>query len=239
MRFIELGLRDYGSQLKPPEVSEERFPKTPEEISLETLEEEPGSARRLKAGRNKKFIIKLKNDGLVLFKPRSGENTGLDPKQEQYKRERAAYLVDKFFDFSLVPTTVIRELNGEFGSAQKFLPDARLTYRGKLWGFSDEEVAKLFLFDYIIDNGDRNWRNFLSNDGRLVAIDHGKAFGPLLHSHYLASKRHIPTEIKSKIQELLSDPKQQKLFNDLLSGFFSQEELEALWTRLKNLEQIF
>lgn len=43
----------------------------------------------------------------------------------RYKSERAAYLVDKFFKFDLIPTTVIRNIEGKEGSFQQFIPNAK------------------------------------------------------------------------------------------------------------------
>lgn len=46
-------------------------------------------------------------------------------KRGSIRSERAAYLVDKFLGFDLVPTTVIKTIEGKEGSFQRFIPDAR------------------------------------------------------------------------------------------------------------------
>ncbi len=43
----------------------------------------------------------------------------------RYKSERAAYLVDKFFKFDLIPTTVIRNIEGKEGSYQLYIPNTK------------------------------------------------------------------------------------------------------------------
>jgi len=85
----------------------------------------------LKGGSNKSYIVHLKDDGDAIFKPAAGERyLRKDIKQGTYfKRERAAYLIDKMLGFNLVPATEIRTVGSQIGSIQQFVPDAKSSYR--------------------------------------------------------------------------------------------------------------
>ena len=118
MEIIKLKLRNYNG-LYPANKTPENL-RTPTEVTIESHEKESG--KKLGGGTNQTLYIKLKNDGSVVFKPKDGEAEML-AHLEQYKRERAAYLVDRFMGLNLIPATVIREIDGKIGSAQEFIPD--------------------------------------------------------------------------------------------------------------------
>lgn len=104
-REIEEG-KEPAEEKRPP-IRRESLgltPRTPEEEILETRER--SSSKPLQGGANKNLFIELKDDGAGVFKPKSGEAENLKQGLEQgtyYKRERAAYLVDRFLGFGLTP----------------------------------------------------------------------------------------------------------------------------------------
>ncbi|GEM_PF-1431860 len=148
----------------------------------------------LNGGINETEFIKLKDDGSVVFKPAEGEKTISEQfeKGTLYKRERAAYIIDQYFQFGLVPPTVVREVDGKFGSAQEFIPGTKpgtvfmtgftkleefLDLKGKLMRYTHrDELKKLWIFDQIIWNTDRHHNNFLFKEGKIFAIDNGLSF---------------------------------------------------------------
>lgn len=97
---------------------------------------------------------------------------------KSYNSELAAYRLDRLFDLNLVPLTVLREVDGKTYSVQLFYP------KGVRGDAKDNDLltrrADLYMFDYLISNGDRGLSSrknvLLGEDGRLVAIDHGRAF---------------------------------------------------------------
>ena len=83
--------------------------------------------------------------------------------------EIMAYKVDKKLDLNRVPITVPRKLNDTDGTVQLMVGDLK---KSELVNYPNETK----LFDDLISNSDRHNKNYLlTNDGRLVAIDHGMA----------------------------------------------------------------
>lgn len=101
--------------------SENLITENPVEVILSLREKE--LERQLGGGVNITTYIKLRDNGAGVFKPKNGENKSYDTSGSFFKRERASYLVDKFLGFNLVPPTVIREIDGQIGSVQEFIPD--------------------------------------------------------------------------------------------------------------------
>ena len=87
----------------------------------------------------------------------------------RYQSEVAAYILDDLLNFDLVPMTVYRELQGFKGSLQYFIKGAKPLRLSEKY----KKSHKLILFDYIIQNKDRNVGNILMLGEREVAIDHG------------------------------------------------------------------
>ena len=60
-----------------------------------------------------------------IYKPKSGENR-LRLREfsitQMYTREFAAYMVDYYAELGIVPPTIIREVNGDIGSLQLYIP---------------------------------------------------------------------------------------------------------------------
>jgi hypothetical protein len=100
---------------------------------------------------------------------------------ESHRAEVAAYRLSRILELDLVPPTVQRWISGRGGSMQLWIDGYRL-YRdvmGKArppmrhWS---EQTARMRFFDVLIDNPDRNARNFLVDDAwRLALIDHSRA----------------------------------------------------------------
>ena len=136
-------------------------------------------------------FVALDNGDYGIFKSVEGEgrrlmNGVLDRYAARYeaglwhKKERVVSLIDKYFGFGLVPPTVIREINGQTGSFQKFVDNAPV---GELvdknhWQELNSRLTDMFLFDFIIWNNDRHEANFLVNKdaGSITAIDNGISF---------------------------------------------------------------
>lgn len=224
----------------------ERSSATLEETILETREKTDSSDLRGTA--NKCFFIKLKDDGAGVFKPKSGETEGMRDHTEAgtyYKRERAAFLVDKFLGFDLVPPTVIREENGEIGSMQEYIPDPKGTYLD-LSSFErsqkhiKNQMMKLWIFDYIVHNSDRHKANCLIKDSVVYAVDHGFCFSKddLRRECDIFWDKPITDEIKDKLHSFLAQRDMQRVLGDLLSELLFPEEIDAMLNRIKAIEKV-
>jgi len=212
---------------------------------LGTKEKE--SSRKLDGGINISVIVKLKDDGQGIFKPKSGEANvrGVVREGTYFKRERAAYLVDKFLDLGLVPPTVIRKIDGEIGSLQEFIPDAKTPGEldHKEWDQfpkrHKEELMKLWLFDMIIWNSDRHGGNLLVKGEKIYAIDNGLAFGnDWLHAYQDFDDEPIPESIKEKFRKFLSWDNGLEILSDLLKELLPPQEVETCIARIRLLGKV-
>jgi hypothetical protein len=232
MEIIRLNLTDYPGPPLPRRTPENLI--SPTEEVIESHEKE--SEKELGGGINTTVYIKLKDDGSIVFKPKGGESKRFR-KLEQYKRERAAYLVDLFFGFHLVPPTVIREIDGEVGSAQEFIQDAEMgvAYYFEVTENPDliREALKMDLFDYIINNADRSPDNWLVKDNRIVAIDHGICF----YNNINPPRFEIPVEMVENIRGFLTNRESLEVLFELLLELVPQASINAFRERIRLLAE--
>lgn len=223
--------------VKQPEneeaIAQERFKKpTPKETELLSRAKERD--QKIKGGNNQVFFIDLKDDGSAIFKPLEGEKGYLRTRVKRgsyYKRERAAYVVDRFLTLGLVPPTVIRDLDGKVGSLQEFVPDTN-----EIWAETPkaEELYALGIFDYIIWNSDRHDSNFLVKDGKIYAIDHGLSFGrDTLRVYQSFVGKQAPELLINALKEFLEDVSRQKLLREFLRELLPEKEIEACFARIE------
>ena len=236
---IKLPTKDNGEKKETD--PKNLFPKSPKEEILESNEKE-SSNDLLGSGTNKTIFIQLRDDGSGIFKPKSGEAEGSRIGIEAgtyFKRERAAYLVDRFFRLGLVPPTVIREIDSELGSLQEFIPDTT-----EYFGLDDKErkeieqsveLLKLFILDYIIFNSDRHTQNILIKNKELYAIDNGLAFGKAYFRFWPKKpfNKPIPQEIQESLFDFSVSDKEQSALRDLLSELLSPAEIDACLARIE------
>ena len=151
-----------------------------------------------------------------IFKPVRGEaekfyrQNGLG---HDYPREVATYLVSEHFGFDLVPPTTLREIGGQIGSLQLFMPYDRYKLGSEaLHGLDEEDytdflgspdVHHLNTLDWITANADRHVNNYMLkvdddrrpilNAGRpeIVAIDNGLALNELFY-RLKANRNDLP-----------------------------------------------
>ncbi len=117
---------------------------------------------------------------LAVYKPRRGERPLWDfPRGTLYQREVAAFVVDAFLGFDLVPPTVVRDGPYGVGAVQLFIPSdpEEHLFTMQREGCYHDELLQLAAFDCVINNADRKSGHCLKGfDNRLWAIDHGIAF---------------------------------------------------------------
>lgn len=220
-------------------------------VARETLLEqgEVSDQRLLHGGSNVVEIIQIKDNGRGVFKPKNSESA-VTEQGTGYRRERAAYLVDLFLDFGLVPPTVIREVNeGNIGSVQEFIADSVTALELPRQDLDKEEVRKqsmvMRLFDFIILNTDRHYRNWLiDQDNKVWAIDHGFSFRDwkdmdedgrnYVMDDFAALTEHVFDKIViDKIRELRNSPDKLEILKTLLLELLSPKEVTDCFDRIR------
>ncbi len=229
----------------PPNKQEDTPRKTvellPHEIESVLESREVEAKNDLNGGCNESVILKLKDDGSGVFKPRSGEKPDLRssiPAGTHFLKESAAYTVDKALGLEMIPPTVIREVDGEPGSIQKFIPDAKtgneLDYQ-ELHSKQDE-LRRLQVLDYILWNSDRHYGNLLVKDDKIYAIDNGLCFGNDGASGFdLLYTGKIPDDIKEKIEGFANDNEEQRELRDALEILVPMPQVAACIRRIQTI----
>lgn len=162
------------------------------EIETELVEAPIRRIRNVNTGANESRKIELdvktgKSTRLNgLFKPISGEIGGEGSYETILNqgarfslahREVAAYEVAKKMNINYVPETVLREVQGELGSLQRWVSKTKPESSWFGRNLNSDEVYQTGVFDFIIGNADRHGRNLLRlENGSPVLIDHGLSF---------------------------------------------------------------
>jgi len=204
------------------------------------------SQKNIGDGYNKTCLVELARGETVVFKPKSGEKPAETRKELQagtyYLRERAAFLVSEALEFNLVPTTVIREVNGEVGSAQEFISDAEpaLNYKeAPIDATLNENLKKLWIFDYIIWNSDRTWNNALVKNNEVFAIDNGSCFGkagPKIMRDFFHQK--LPQDVVDNMRQFLENSEKIEQLSAELKNLLSTQDIEACIKRIRFLGKL-
>src|SRR3989338_2831926 len=133
----------------------------------------------LNLGGTKNFTIIFSNGLMGIFKPRfQYDDSGfLDPKVNA-DAEVAAYEVDRLLGLDVVPTTVMRSIEGQEGSLQVWIPSSRTAFQClQESGLIIDRSKKVKFLDYLIFNRDVRADNYLIlKNGTQASIDHGLAF---------------------------------------------------------------
>ena len=150
--------------------------------------------------------------------------------KDSYKTNIAAYELDKLLKMEMVPPTVEREIQGQFGSATLWVekivdatgpqptePESRAHW--------DAQLARMAMFDNLIANRDRNKRNMLRDDAwNLLLIDHSRAFGP--GAELLYKMARIDDEYWTRIEALT-----RSQLDAALRAWLDASEIDAILER--------
>jgi len=225
-----LGTDEHGEPLKPPGL--ENAPVNPgsEHLMAPVVEK-----KALDDGANRSSIVTLENGEKGVWKPASGEYPDLRPSiagGTYYRREGAAYAVAKILGLDdLVPPTTVREIGGNVGSIQEFIPraknarhfDAAQKYDGR------EDCTRAAAFDYVTGNTDRHDNNWMvGEDGKLILIDNGLTF-PNRHGGYanydLFDEMRVPVHRFGGV----------KTYEDMVKVPGYAKEWQAKWPAIKGV----
>jgi len=119
---------------------------------------------------------------LAVYKPRAGERPLWDfPLGTLHRREVAAFVVSAFLGWDIVPPTLLREGPLGLGSVQLFIDhDPQRHYFVLVEEVAhDEQLARMAVFDLLINNADRKASHVLLDAGAHIwGCDHGLTFHP-------------------------------------------------------------
>jgi hypothetical protein len=180
--LLWFGLETFA-QFKPEEIAEyakwEDFLQTAKIIDQRQMSESEGVTRP--------WVLTLEKDGVTQkasWKNPSGMQRGY---MESWKTEIAAYRLSKYLGLDMVPPTVEKEREGNKGACQLWVKywknfediiNEKLQAKGIQYSYFIRKLCLQRAFDNLIANIDRHRRNYLiTEDWRLILIDHGRAFG--------------------------------------------------------------
>ena len=194
----------------------------------------------LGGGVNVTEIIELENGKKAVFKPLRGEVTGETSsiKGPFYLKEVAAYKVSKILGFDYVPSTTVKYIENNVGSAQEFVENAK---RLNLANLHPEIIEDCALFDQVIGNIDRHGGNALSKDGKPVLIDHGYSFpdDPNIKPWSIFVKQitnHESIKLSDKHIDLLTNfYKNKKEHAQKLRPYLRKREIAGIFVRINEM----
>jgi len=196
------------------------------------------------SGSNYAFLVLISAGAerqlLGVYKPQRGERPLWDfPRGSLFRREHAAYVASTHLGWPNIPVTVIRD--GPFGpgSVQLYIPtadDASLFSFGRR---KREELARIALFDLLVNNADRKAGHcLLGVDGRVWAIDHGLTFHvePKLRTVlWDFCEQPIPKRLLYDLAKLREDGQRRDRLRSQLSVDLAADEVEGFFRRLDRI----
>ena len=141
---------------------------------------------------------------------------------ESYKSEIAAYELDKLVGLGMVPPTVERKIQGEYGSAQLWVEHCTLLKDRDVktapdMGAWNRQVYRQRVWDNLVANIDRNQGNLLVDQAwNLILIDHSRAFTATMRMPF--PMRKIDREFYTKLKALDEATIKKRLGKLLMDG---------------------
>jgi hypothetical protein len=195
---------------------------------------------RLVDASNATLFASIESDsahGQCIYKPIAGERPLWDfPDGQLAHREYAAFLISEILSLHIVPPTVLRDGPFGIGMVQLWIDIDEEIDLAQYFSQDDPQLRTMALFDAIINNTDRKIGHLLPDKtGHLYGCDHGVTF----HSEY-----KLRTVLWQWAGEALMESETEILrkalsgfteIEDTLKDYLTQEEIEALKIRIKEL----
>lgn len=185
----------------------------------------------------------------AVYKPEVGEAPLWDfPDGTLWRRELAAYVVDRVIGLGMVPRTLRRDdLEHGTGAVQAFVPHDPAEHYFALMeaGRLTAQLRRMVVFDLLLDNADRKAGHLLvdhrGGEPELRLIDHGVCFHPEPHLRTVAwdfagaPMRDDERELGAALARALEDGDERAAqLHDLLSPL----ELERLAERARMVARL-
>ncbi|MDX1620962.1 MAG: SCO1664 family protein [Nitriliruptorales bacterium] len=184
---------------------------------------------------------------LAVYKPQAGEAPLWDfPTATLYRREVAAYELDRLLGWGFVPVTVVRE-DGPMGrgAVQRYVPhDPNRHYFWMLEQDDDALTAQLqrmVVFDILIDNADRKGGHVLLEDDRVRLVDHGVSFHVERKLRTVAwhfAGMPVPEEARREASELSTRLRARAEDTERLRRLLSEREYQRLVERVEEVVEL-
>lgn len=171
----------------------------------------------------------------VIYKPIAGEKPLWDFEDGNLaSRELAAFIVSDSGGFDVVPFTILRDGPFGLGMVQQWIEIDSNVDIIEFGQSGDKQLKRLALFDAVINNTDRKFGHLLlDNSGKLYGCDHGVAF-------------HKEDKLRTVLWQFAGqDFDQEEIdlldtlvkidWNDKLSNFLTNDEIQALYMRIEKL----
>jgi hypothetical protein len=171
-------------------------------------------------------------------KPMSGITTLEDGRidaefQDSWKTEVAAYELDKMIGLGMVAATVERRLGTQVGSLQFWVTSVMTEKKRQkdnvrpsdpqAW---NDQMNKLFVWDNLIFNVDRNLDNILiTEQWTMIAIDHSRTFRPHARLQNPKQLTRFSRSLLAKLEQL-KEPELKARMGNYLSPFQIQGMLK-------------
>lgn len=155
----------------------------------------------------------------------------LHGKVESHRSEIAAYRLSRLLALDMVPPAVERAINGVKGAGIYWVEGVRPWNPSKPPAISginwSRQTSRMFMFDQLIANIDRNQGNLLyDDDGHMYLIDHSRAFTPRPDLTGL----HAPQQFDRDLWERMAALSREDL-DGALGACLSSLQIEAILTR--------
>jgi len=156
---------------------------------------------------------------------------------DDYRYERAAYLLDRYLGLDMVPVVVLREIDGERGALIDWVTGAINEMQRRERGLAPPDPLTLVrqrdmmkVFDALILNEDRNLGNELITleDWKLHLIDHSRSFR--LQKNLLEGMEEEPMALPRWLHERLQSLDREGM-ERLFDGLLSKAQIRALLAR--------
>lgn len=174
-----------------------------------------------------------------IFKPEAGERYLHDFPSGLWRRERAAYLLSEWLGWSVVPPTVVREIEPlGVGSLQLYVDNDGSHYFPLYETRADlhPQLLRLAVFDLLLNNTDRKSGHVLLGSGdRVFGIDQGLCF------HHVPKLRTviwdfahetIPPELVAAVEPLVDAVPEE------VAELLSAAEVAALKSRASRIVRL-
>ena len=153
--------------------------------------------------------------------------------RDSWKFELAAYELDNLLGLDLVPVTVVRKIDDREGALIDWVDDVLPEYGTSPAGFDgaswEDEVAKVWLFDYLAYNVDRSPENLLvTSEFGVKLIDHSRAFQRFLVPMRPLSR--FPQQAIERLRRMTDDE-----IRGPLAAYLTDEEIDALLERRRRV----